>query len=353
MLAVSISGDYNGSGAVDNTDYAEWRANFGQFTGLATSPADGNGDGTIDAADYVVWRKNLGRIAPPNAPAEISAAAIGATSIRVDWASVSAATGYAVLRRQPDTEAEFTVIAPSVATTTYTDNTATADTTYEYKVVAMNANGSSPASKSAEATANKKGNLTAYRPQSIQDPANIVDRPIYDRPTNDGYPGGFPKTAVSENVEDSNTLGPGIRANWDWDNGGFDRPDLFESGYEIELKNDLIEVKVDRLPGQGNLVLTVSGSLGLYYNHDKETPVPMTGLGTVSLVDQAASETVDSLRFHSFRSMVVVFGGRTQSPIDADNDGRISEDRGGGNVEGIFEIAQDLYESGWDVSDLL
>jgi hypothetical protein len=238
----------------------------------------------------------------------------------------------------------------------------------------MNANGSSPASKSAEATTNRKGNLTAYRPQSIQDPNNIVDRPIYDRSTNDGYPGGFPKTEVPENIEDSNTLGPGIRANWDWDNGGFDTPDLFESGYEIELENDLIEVKVDRLPGQGNLVLSVSASLGLYYNHDKETPVPMTGntseplpfvgdtitlfvenrssthaLGTVSLVDPATSETVDSLRFHSFRSMVVVFGGRTQSPIDEDNDGRISDDRGGGNVEGIFELAQVLYEEGWDV----
>ena len=29
----------------------------------------------------------------------------------------------------------------------------------------------------------------------------------------------------------------------------------------IPLENDLIEVKVDRLPGQGNLVLTVGGNL--------------------------------------------------------------------------------------------
>jgi hypothetical protein len=131
MLAVAIPGDYNGSGVVDNNDYTEWRTNFGQITGLAASPADGNGDDVIDAADYVVWRKNLGRIAPPNAPAEISAAALGATSIRVDWQASIGATSYSVLRRQPDTETQFTVIAPSVGTTTYIDNTATADTNYE------------------------------------------------------------------------------------------------------------------------------------------------------------------------------------------------------------------------------
>lgn len=267
MLAVAIPGDYDWSGVVDNDDFNTWRANFGQVSDDAQS-VDGNGDRFIDAADYVVFRKNLGRVAPPNAPAEISAAAVGATSIQVSWSSVSAATSYAVQRRQPDTETEFTTIAPSVGTTTYTDITATTDTNYEYRVMAQNANGSSPGSKTAEATANRKGNLTAYRPQSVQDPENIVDAPIY---------APFPKKAVLELDEDSNTLGPGIRANWDWDNGGFDRPDLFESGYEIEMENDLIEVKVDRLPGQGDLVLTISGSLGLYYNHDKETPVPMTG----------------------------------------------------------------------------
>ncbi|MCI0331888.1 MAG: hypothetical protein L0228_01525 [Planctomycetes bacterium] len=85
---------------------------------------------------------------------------------------------------------------------------------------------------------------------------NIVDSPIY---------APFPKKAVREQDETSSTLGPGIRANWDWDNGGFDRPDVFESGYEIEMENDLIEVKVDRLPGQGNLVLTVGTRLTLYY----------------------------------------------------------------------------------------
>ncbi|MCI0335242.1 MAG: hypothetical protein L0228_18690 [Planctomycetes bacterium] len=158
MLAVAIPGDYDQSGVVDNNDFNEWRANFGQ---PGDSPVDGNADGFVDAADYVLWRKNFGKIAPPNAPGEISAAATGATSIQVSSESVSAATSYSVQRRQPDTETNFTTIASGLATTSYTDNTASSDTLYEYRVVATNANGDSPPSKTAEATANR-ANLTAY-----------------------------------------------------------------------------------------------------------------------------------------------------------------------------------------------
>ena len=150
MLAVAIPGDYDGSGVVDSNDYNEWRANFGAASDFAPS-VDGNGDGFIDAADYVVWRKNFGKVAPPNAPAEISAAAVGATSIQVDWQAVAAATSYSVQRRVPDTESEFTTIASGLNTTSHTDNTVTSDTLYEYRVVATNANGDSPPSKTAEA----------------------------------------------------------------------------------------------------------------------------------------------------------------------------------------------------------
>jgi hypothetical protein len=138
MLAVAIPGDYDQSGVVDNNDFNVWRANFGEVADDAQS-VDGNGDGFIDAADYVVWRKNLGRIAPPNAPAEISAAAVGATTIQVTWGPVSGATSYSVQRRAPDTESEFTTIASGLAATSHTDTTVTSSTLYEYRVVAMSA----------------------------------------------------------------------------------------------------------------------------------------------------------------------------------------------------------------------
>jgi probable HAF family extracellular repeat protein len=58
-LAPSLSGDYNGNGTVDATDYVVWRNLSGQAgAGLA---ADGNGDGTVNAEDYEVWRANFGQ----------------------------------------------------------------------------------------------------------------------------------------------------------------------------------------------------------------------------------------------------------------------------------------------------
>jgi len=55
---VTLPGDYDGNGVVEQADYAVWRTSLGDTTSLA---ADGNGNHVVDAADYVVWRKNLGR----------------------------------------------------------------------------------------------------------------------------------------------------------------------------------------------------------------------------------------------------------------------------------------------------
>lgn len=55
---VTLPGDYNSDGLVDQDDYTVWRESFGFDSDLS---ADGNGDFVIDAADYTVWRDNLGR----------------------------------------------------------------------------------------------------------------------------------------------------------------------------------------------------------------------------------------------------------------------------------------------------
>jgi hypothetical protein len=368
-----LAGDYSQNGVVDSADYDVWRAEYGN---VIESPADGNGDGTVDSADYNVWRKNFGKTladVPPDAPRLVDARAVGATNIQVTWQAAANTTSYSVQRRQPGTETDFTTIASGLTLTTYTDNTAVADTLSEYRVVAQNAHGSSTGSQTAQATANKS-NLTAYRPQSVQDPVSAPTAPIYDRPTNGGLPGGFPKRAVSEQDETSSTLGPGIRVNLDDDNlDGIPDASPSEVG-PIPLENDLIEVKIDRLPGQGNLVLTVGGNLALYYDYDKTTFIPLTagtsaplnftnntatvfvewvnfdhGTDNLSLVDPATSTTLDTIRFHSFRSFTVVFGGRAQNPRDTDGDGSIGDVVTGTNREGIFDLAQNLYNTGWDV----
>ena len=346
-----LAGDYNLSGVVDNADYNLWRAEYGT---VIESSADGNGNGVVDAADYTIWRDNLGKTladVAPAAPRGIEARSVGSTSIQVTWQAASFATTYSVQRRRPDTETNFTTIASGLTLTTYTDSTAVSDTLYDYKVVAQNAHGSSGPSQTAQATANKS-NLTAYQPQDIQDPNNPLPGPLYNHP--------FPKKAVPDQNEFSSTLGPGIRINND--------PDPTE--------DDLIEVKVERLPGQGNVVLQRSGALVLYYDYAKTTPIPLTeGIHTValplvnnsinvfvewaipehgtdilSLEDAATFAVLDSVRFHTFTSVVAVFGGRTQNPMDTDGDGSIGDPVGGGpNREGIFDLAQNLRDTGWNV----
>ena len=66
-----LVGDYDGSGTVDDDDYARWKADYGT-TVVAGTGSDGNGDGHVDAADYTVWRDNLGATA---------AAATGVTTV--------------------------------------------------------------------------------------------------------------------------------------------------------------------------------------------------------------------------------------------------------------------------------
>ena len=56
---VTLVGDYNGSGAVDDADYNVWKSSFGAAV-TAGSGADGNLNGFVDAADYTVWRDNFG-----------------------------------------------------------------------------------------------------------------------------------------------------------------------------------------------------------------------------------------------------------------------------------------------------
>jgi len=72
----ALPGDYNTDLVVDNADYLQWQATFGQTVPLGTG-ADGNGNGTIDAADYTVWQTHLGDLVsdgpppPPFTPAAI------------------------------------------------------------------------------------------------------------------------------------------------------------------------------------------------------------------------------------------------------------------------------------------
>jgi len=54
------TGDYNGNGFVDASDYVVWRNTFGQTGVPAGTGADGNSNGEIDVLDYDFWRARFG-----------------------------------------------------------------------------------------------------------------------------------------------------------------------------------------------------------------------------------------------------------------------------------------------------
>jgi hypothetical protein len=353
MMAV-IPGDYDFSGVVDQNDYVLWKSEFGN----TESPADGSGNGMVDAADYTIWRDNLGKTladVPPDPPQTVTAAMTGPTSVQITWQAVAGATSYNVQRRRPNvTNDPFVTVGSNILATTFTDLMVAAGTVYEYQLIAQNTAGTSQPSQTTSVTAGQS-NLTAFRPQYIHDPENLTNAPIY-------FP--FARTQVAEQDESSASRGPGIRINRDDDNGN-GIVDRFESGIPIPEENDLIEVRIDRLPGQGDLVLEVGEDLQVFATYDKEQLIPFDDEGVfteplpfvdnvytvfvewignnhgtdfIRLADATTMAILDTVQFHTFTSLTVVLGGFTQVPsIPTDPN------------HGMFLIADELYRQGFDV----
>lgn len=176
----------------------------------------------------------------------------------------------------------------------------------------------------------------------------------------------FTKAEVSEGDEASATNGPGIRINADHDNGSAQVQDRNISGSLIPNENDLIEIRIDAVPGMTNLVLEVgSDDLLLFPSHQKGDPIfvdemtqrtdPLTftnnttsvfvewaslshGTADLKLVDASTNGTIDTLKFHTFSSITIVLGGLNQVPsVPTDPN------------HGVFLIADTIYREGYDV----
>jgi uncharacterized protein (DUF2141 family) len=55
-----VSGDFNGDGAVNGSDFVLWQRGYGS-TGIDLA-ADANGDGRVDTDDLNIWQTNFGRV---------------------------------------------------------------------------------------------------------------------------------------------------------------------------------------------------------------------------------------------------------------------------------------------------
>jgi fibronectin type 3 domain-containing protein len=87
-------------------------------------------------------------IVAPDAATGVTARASSSTSVSVSWNAVSGAQGYEV-DRSTSSNGTYSAVATNLATTTYTDTSVSANSTYYYKVVASNAGGPGPASSAA------------------------------------------------------------------------------------------------------------------------------------------------------------------------------------------------------------
>ena len=99
-------------------------------------------------ANVEILAMNLLATAPtaPAAPQGVSAAALSASQISINWTAVGAPTGFTLQRSIDGTN--FTTVSSTIAgtATSYTDSGLTAGTKYYYRVYATNAAGTSPAS---------------------------------------------------------------------------------------------------------------------------------------------------------------------------------------------------------------
>jgi hypothetical protein len=66
IVSAVLSGDFNGDGVVDASDYSVWRNNLGSPTEASINHA-GNGIDGVDAGDYLVWKQHYGDIFGPGA----------------------------------------------------------------------------------------------------------------------------------------------------------------------------------------------------------------------------------------------------------------------------------------------
>ena len=168
----------------------------------------------------------------------------------------------------------------------------------------------------------------------------------------------YSKFPVSEAVEEDVKTGPGIRVNGDDDNAN-GQPDYLDKGPSATADNDL--VRVDAKGSAGTYTLSWPTTLAVWTTPTKQAPVgPATGASiqpnqsvwveyvnptvhTTSAkmtltVSGADGTTTDSVVFHSFQSVVIAIGGRTQDPRKF----------GDPNL-GTFTMGGTLYQKGYDV----
>lgn len=164
----------------------------------------------------------------------------------------------------------------------------------------------------------------------------------------------FPKTAVADSDEASDSLGPGIRINAPGDSDPAGEDDLIEVLVETDRPEIPLSLRrgdaairawTTRTKAPGSEVLFVGDQTGALLLGAGNPTLTLWvewaavdhGIASLSLEPLAAGYAMDELRFHIFRSIVMALGGEDQVPsvpVDPNH--------------GTFVVAVALYQQGYD-----
>ncbi len=156
---VSLLGDYNQDGIVNQADYSVWRKSNGQ-TVTPFSGADGNGDGVVGPADFEIWRAHFGETAATGAGAALVADGANANSGSLAGAAAFAsnetvfgaavglsssvpAAAYGLRAYQPSATTNSIVVSPAVAAVVASDSISAASLAFDAFVLDDGASSSS------------------------------------------------------------------------------------------------------------------------------------------------------------------------------------------------------------------
>ncbi|MEX1026573.1 MAG: hypothetical protein WD049_01000, partial [Candidatus Paceibacterota bacterium] len=381
LPSVDIDIDSDNNGTIERSELEDKIETTAPGKLIALNKDDDDENGAADYGDDGPYAENDDDLVPVKLSYEDVDADL--TGMQLKLSHGAGVELWTTQKKDAPLSLEFTIGLDTDPTTFYAEGTGTAQPSITASLQKPDPTGFIALHVDEVVTTVMDLGLQAYRPQS--------EGPDYNAP--------FPKTPVPYASEAD--PGVGIRRNGDDDdgdsladdpscNGSDNRPE--DTG--ITGENDLIEVLVTTLPVSPNgltyVLRRTNDNINVWDNSNKSNAVLVSSntrtftvlsppgdpddLVTlwVEWVSMDAAQTeshlvleartdatdpqsvvaADTLRFYPFTSVVIAFGGDNQSPIDEDGDGRMSDPRDpdvAEDHEGAFDIAQDLYEAGWDV----
>ncbi|MCM1566512.1 MAG: cell wall-binding repeat-containing protein [Dehalobacter sp.] len=139
----SASGTYTRITTLSSTSYTNTGLDAGTTYYYKVLASNSAGDGP--------YSLTANTITFPSVPLDLTATADNSSQIVVDWTPVTGASSYIVYRAS-SSEGTYNPIAENVAAPPYTDTGLDPETTYYYKIVALNSSGQSGLSAKASAT---------------------------------------------------------------------------------------------------------------------------------------------------------------------------------------------------------